>query len=304
MMKNPSVEDASNVSRYIAKVQQIDRLSREDEHALACRYRETGDAGAAKALIEANLRYVVSIALSYRRYGVRVGDLISEGNVGLMIALKKFDPSRGTRFVTYAAHWIRAYVLDHVIRGWSIVGVGAGPLRSKVFFRLRRERAKILASTSDVDAANDQLAARFGTTTERLATFAQRLEARDVSLDAKVFDDGAATVIDTIPSMLPSQEDTFLSKERSDDVEARVRAAVRELDPRERFIVETRVMADGADELSLAEIGRRLGVSRERARQLEARAKSKLKRRLEEWQHSTSDEPGAAEHAEHHDQAA
>jgi RNA polymerase sigma-32 factor len=267
---------------YIARVQAIPPLSREDEHDLACRVRDIADDDdAARRLIEANLRYVVAIALSYRRYGVRLADLISEGNVGLMIALRKFDPTRGTRFVTYAAHWIRAYVLDHVIRAWSIVGVGAGPLRSKVFFRLRREKARILASTSDITEANERLAERFGTTSEKISMMANRLEARDVSLDAKVFDDGAATVLDTVPGSDPSQEEQFLHHERSSSVNECVREAVEKLDPRERFIVEVRMMADHADELSLAEIGRRLGVSRERARQLEARAKQKLRRHLE-----------------------
>jgi RNA polymerase sigma-32 factor len=274
--------DASpTLSHYIARVQGIQPLSREHEYELAVRVRDHDDRIAARQLVEANLRYVVAIALSYRRYGVRLADLVSEGNVGLMIALKKFDPDRGTRFVTYAAHWIRAYVLDHVIRAWSIVGVGAGPLRSKVFFRLRREKAKIMAATSDLIEANERLAERFGTTSEKIAILAHRLEARDVSLDTKVFEDGAATVLDTLPSGGPSQEEEYLGHERSSALHGWVRDAVEKLDPRERFIIEVRMMADGAEELSLAEIGRRLGVSRERARQLEARAKQKIKRHLE-----------------------
>jgi RNA polymerase sigma-32 factor len=272
---------SSSLSQYIARVQAIQPLSREREYALACRVRDHDDREAARELVEANLRYVVAIALSYRRYGVRVADLVSEGNVGLMIALKKFDPDRGTRFVTYAAHWIRAYVLDHVIRAWSIVGVGAGPLRSKVFFRLRREKAKIMASTSDLVEVGEKLAERFGTTPEKITMLAHRLEARDVSLDTKVFDDGVATVLDTLPSNGPSQEEEYLGHERSSAIHEWVREAVEKLDPRERFIVQVRIMADGPEELSLAEIGRRLGVSRERARQLEARAKQKIKRHLE-----------------------
>jgi len=277
----PESNRAATLSQYIARVQAIQPLSREHEYELACRVRDHDDAEAARQLVEANLRYVVAIALSYRRYGVRLADLVSEGNLGLMIALRKFDPSRGTRFVTYAAHWIRAYVLDHVIRAWSIVGVGAGPLRSKVFFRLRREKAKILASTSDAIEANERLAERFGTTPEKITMLAHRLEARDVSLDGKVFDDGAATLLDTMPGNGPSQEEAFMGEERSHAIHDRVREAVEKLDPRERFIVEFRMMADGPDELSLAEIGRRLGVSRERARQLEARAKQKIRRHLE-----------------------
>jgi RNA polymerase sigma-32 factor len=272
---------SSTLSQYIARVQAIQPLSREREYELARRVRDRDDRAAARELVEANLRYVVAIALSYRRYGVRVADLVSEGNVGLMIALKKFDPDRGTRFVTYAAHWIRAYVLDHVIRAWSIVGVGAGPLRSKVFFRLRREKAKIMASTSDLVEVGEKLAERFGTTPEKITMLAHRLEARDLSLDTKVFDDGAATMLDTLPSGGPSQEEQYLGHERSSAIHAWVREAVEKLDPRERFIVQVRIMAEGPEELSLAEIGRRLGVSRERARQLEARAKQKLRRHLE-----------------------
>jgi RNA polymerase sigma-32 factor len=282
-LPRPSADASASLSQYIARVQAVEPLTREREYALACRVRDLDDRDAARQLVEANLRYVVAIALSYRRYGVRLADLISEGNVGLMIALKKFDPGRGTRFVTYAAHWIRAYVLDHVIRAWSIVGVGAGPLRSKVFFRLRREKAKILALTSDPVQANERLAERFGTTSEKIAILAHRLEGRDVSLDAKVFDDGAATVLDTLPSSGRTQEEEFLVHERSTAIVACVREAMEKLDPRERFIVEVRMMADGPDELSLAEIGRRLGVSRERARQLEARAKQKIKRHLETY---------------------
>jgi RNA polymerase sigma-32 factor len=277
----PESNRAATLSQYIARVQAIQPLSREHEYELACRVRDHDDPVAARQLVEANLRYVVAIALSYRRYGVRLADLVSEGNLGLMIALRKFDPTRGTRFVTYAAHWIRAYVLDHVIRAWSIVGVGAGPLRSKVFFRLRREKAKILASTSDAVEANERLAERFGTTADKITMLAHRLEARDVSLDGKVFDDGATTLLDTLPGNGPSQEDAYLGEERSHAIHDRVREAVEKLDPRERFIVEYRMMADGPDELSLAEIGRRLGVSRERARQLEARAKQKIRRHLE-----------------------
>ena len=273
------VEDSSTVHGYIARVHAIPAMSREEEHDLAVRVRDQKDRDAGRRLLEANLRHVVSIALSYRRYGLRLAELIAEGNVGLTIALAKFDPDRGTRFVTYAAHWIRAFVLDYVIRGWSIVGVGSGPLRSKVFFRLRREKARILAATQDSQEVSKQLAVRFGTTPEKVVELAQRLEARDVSLDAPRFDDGAS-MVDGLPSSLPSQEEGLLDRERADNVSECVRAAVRELDPRERFIVEARMMADAPEELSLAEIGRRLGVSRERARQLEARARQKLRQRL------------------------
>jgi RNA polymerase sigma-32 factor len=276
-----SFDISTDVSRYMDRAQKIPRLSREEEYALAVRFRDHADREAADRLVSANLRHVVAIALRYRRYGMPVSDLISEGNVGLMTALGKFDPDRGTRFVTYAAHWIRALILDHVIRAHSLVGVGSGPLRSKVFFRLRREKAKIMAGTLDTALVNEQLAGKFNVTTEKIAALSERLEARDLSLDLPVGDDGSQTILDTLASTLPLQEERLASAERASKLSSSVRDAVKDLDPRERYIVETRIMADAHDELSLAEIGRRLGVSRERARQLEVRARAKLKKSLQ-----------------------
>jgi RNA polymerase sigma-32 factor len=276
-----SFEISGELSHYMDRAQKIPRLSREEEYALAVRVRDQADKQAADKLISANLRHVVAIALRYRRYGLPVSDLISEGNVGLMTALGKFDPDRGTRFVTYAAHWIRALILDHVIKAHSLVGVGSGPLRSKVFFRLRREKAKIMAGTLDPTLVNEQLAAKFNMTTEKIAALGERLEARDVSLDLPVGEDGSQTIIDTLASTLPLQEERLASAERASKLSSSVRDAVKDLDPRERYIVEVRIMADARDELSLAEIGRRLGVSRERARQLEVRARAKLKKSLQ-----------------------
>jgi RNA polymerase sigma-32 factor len=278
---NKLYDNPTELSRYMDRAQSIPRLSREDEHELGVLVRDHGDKAAADKLILANLRYVVAIALRYRRYGLPVADLISEGNVGLMTALNKFDPDRGTRFVTYAAHWIRALILDHVIRSHSMVGVGSGPLRSKMFFRLRREKAKILALTMDTENVNEQLGKKLGLSAEKVALLGERLEARDVSLDLPAREDGTQAIVDTLASGSPSQEDRFSDAERAGKLSSSVREAVKDLDARERFIVEVRIMADGPDELSLAEIGRRLGVSRERARQLEARARAKLKKRLQ-----------------------
>jgi RNA polymerase sigma-32 factor len=133
------------ISRYIAMVQAFPQLSREEEMDLAKAWSERGDEEAADKLVRAHLRYVVAIALKYRRYGVPLSELIAEGNFGVVHALKKFQPDRGNRFVTYAAYWIRAYVLNYVIRSWSLVGAGSGALRSKMFFRLRRR----LGSTNE-----------------------------------------------------------------------------------------------------------------------------------------------------------
>ena len=275
-----SREQTSAVSRYIHYVRQLPELSREEEADLARTYRDTGDQKAAAHLALANLRHVVSIAISYRRYGIPLADLIAEGNFGIVHAIRKYDPERGNRFVTYAAYWVRAYILNHVIHSWSLVGVGSGPLRSKMFFRLRRERARIAGLVGEGEEGDKMLAEKFGAPAEKVLEMARRLEARDVSLDTKVFEDGARSLVDTLVADEQDQEERFSRAEEGQILREKLTLAVQNLDTRERYIVEARMMADPEEELSLAEIGRRLGVSRERARQLEARAKKKLRDRL------------------------
>lgn len=274
-------EHDSALSRYIERVRAIPPLGREEEHELALRSAR-GDLEARARLVEANLRFVVAVALQYRRYGIRLADLIAEGNLGLMIAARKFDPSRGTRFVTYAGYWIRALVLDLVVRSASMVGAGSGPLRSKLFFRLRRERARVANLAADAEARHEMLAERFDTTPDKIEQMLRRLDARDVSLDATVYPESGTTLLDTLQAGEPDQETAVSSKEQARILEERMSAALGQLDQRERFIVEQRYMGD--EVVSLAAIGRKLGVSRERARQIEARAKQKLRRSLEGMQ--------------------
>lgn len=268
------------LSRYITMAQQVPQLSREDEVCLAKRWAQEQDTRAADQLVRAHLRYVVAIALKYRRYGLPLTELIAEGNFGVVHALKKFEPDRGNRFVTYAAYWIRAYILNYIIRSWSLVGVGSGALRSKMFFKLRRERVRITNLVGEGEEADELLAKKFNMTRSQVVKMVRRLEARDVSLDSKVFDDSMTSLVDTLVSPDRDQEESFASTQVREHMTDAVRCAIETLDPRERYIVEKRLMADGEEELSLAEIGRRLGVSRERARQLEARAKRKLRARI------------------------
>ena len=267
-----------SLSSYITRVKEIPALTREEEHELALLVRAHDDAAAAEKLVHANLRYVVAIAITYRRYDLRLGDLIAEGNVGLVTAVRKFDPDKGTRFVTYAAYWIRALILNFVIRSWSLVGSGSGPLRSKMFFRLRRERARMSNLSSENGEAMEHLATQLGMTSLKLEGMMQRLENRDVSLDQLVYADGKTAGVDLLLDPGEPQDEIVLARERESLLDGRVRGAMQYLDARERYIVEQRMMSE--DEMSLAEIGRRLGVSRERARQLEARAKKKLRKCL------------------------
>jgi RNA polymerase sigma-32 factor len=271
-----------SLSFYIAAAHAHPVLSREDEHALTVRWLTDKDEAARDELVRAHLRYVVSIAFKYHRYGLPLAELVAEGNFGLVHGLQKFDPSRGTRFVTYASYWIRAYILNYVIRSWSMVGGGSGVLRSKLFFKLRRERARIANSMPDGVEADEALAEALGLPLAKVAAMTRALDARDVSLDAPVYSDSATTLGDTLASNDSNLEQNFVDSETGGYARQAVGEALRELDQRERYIVEKRLMADNEDELSLAEIGRQLGVSRERARQLEARAKKKLKSRITE----------------------
>jgi RNA polymerase sigma-32 factor len=268
------------LSRYMTMVQKLPKLTREDELELCKQWQNHADTKARDKLVRCHLRYVVAIALKYRRYGLPLSELIAEGNFGIVHALSKFEPDRGNRFVTYAAYWIRAYILNYIIRSWSLVGVGSGALRSKMFFKLRREKVRISNLVGEGEQADEMLAERFNVSRDQIVAMVRRLEARDVSLDAKVFDDAVTSLVDTLASTDMDQEEIYANSQDNHRVSDVVNTALLVLDKRERYIVEHRLMADSEEEVSLAEIGRRLGVSRERARQLEARAKRKLKQKI------------------------
>jgi RNA polymerase sigma-32 factor len=274
----PPIDRAT--ARYMETTSNFSLLSREEEATLWRLIRSEGDRRATDKLVQAHLRDVVFIAKKHRLYGVPMADLIAEGNLGLLHALGKFDPARGVRFGTYAAHWIRAYVVTHVLRSWSLVGGSSGALRSGLFFRLRRERARLeTLHGSGADTAR-LLAERMGVSEDQLRLLLGQLDARDLSIDTPLYSESAVTIADR----LAASDDT----ERSyDEEQARKQAATAleeallVLDRRERFIAEARWLADAETELSLADIGRELGVSRERARQLETRARAKMKKVLE-----------------------
>ncbi|MEO7032661.1 MAG: sigma-70 family RNA polymerase sigma factor [Polyangiaceae bacterium] len=271
-------ESHAATAHYLSTVQGYPVLSREQELALLRSWRDQNDERAREALVRSMLRHVVSIARRYQRYGVPLGELISEGNFGVVRALNKFDAERGTLFMTYASYWVRACILQHVLRSWSIVGSGLP--RSKLFFKLRRERAKLTSLTGEGEHAEALLAERLNVSPARLQSLLERVDLRDYSLDAEVFQDGAMTLVNTLPAPGLNQEQLALAIEFGENAQAAVREALTLLDDRERYIVENRLLADREAELSLAEIGRVLGVSRERARQLEDRAKRKLKARI------------------------
>jgi RNA polymerase sigma-32 factor len=284
-MGRPLEEDAG-FSAYLAAIQHFEPLDREEELKLARRWRRRGDRDAADTLVRANLRFVVKIAMGYRGYGLKVSDLVEEGNIGLCEAVRRFDPARNLRFMTYAAYWIRAYILAHVLKQWSMVGVGTGPLQSKLFFRMARERAKIttaLGADGTPSLVEERLARKFGTSAERIRDMTGRLEAKDMSLDAAAWRDGNATALELLADdHSEGQEDRFERMQRDEIVRHRVHGVARGLSARERYILSRRLLCDEAD--TLAEIGKHLNLSRERVRQIEDRLKLKLRRALPEFE--------------------
>lgn len=269
------------LQRFVNKVNKLPRLSAPEEKELARRWRDQRDSAAADRIICAHLGYVVAIAVKYRRYHVPLAELVAEGNLGLLKALDKFDPELDIRFVTYAAFWVRSHIVTHVLKSWSIAQNGAAPLRSKLFFKLRRERARAAARFGDGPQFEAELEARTGIRRERLRTMLMRLDAHDVSLDEPVLDGDGGSRLDSVLASGAGSDEYLTQQQTSSLSRSVVRAALRVLDPRELFVVESRMLAAEEDELSLAEIGRRLGVSRERARQLEVRAKEKLRQQIE-----------------------
>jgi RNA polymerase sigma-32 factor len=267
----------SGFQKYLTAIGRYPLLDRERELALATAYRD-GDAGSGDLLVCCNLRYVVKIAIGYRGYGFRLSELVAEGNVGLLQAVRRFEPERGLRFMTYASYWVRAHVLSYILKHWSLVGVGTGPMQSKLFFRLHREKAKLMARTGNNENVTARLAEKFNCTEDRIRRMEQRIDGRDVSLDAKAYRDGSVTIMDTLSDGEATQESAVCREEVARLVRERVAHALTRLDDREQVIVHHRLL--GGEKQTLSELGKQLGLSRERVRQLEQRVKTKLRRTL------------------------
>lgn len=263
---------------YLARVNGYAKLTREREGELAARWKDLRDQSARDELIRSQLRTVVTVARRYRVCSVTLDELISEGNYGLVHALDKFDPERGTRFVTYAIYWVRAHILAHLARSRTLVSTG---IHSKVLAKLRREKGR--GSSLEGLDGDAQIAEKLKITIERLRSLEARLDVCEVPF-CEDSEAGVALRFDSFGATFPSGEEAILSNERSRYVREALAQALDGLDARERYIVERRLMVDEDEELSLATIGRDLGISRERARQLESRAKRKVKSRLDLWQ--------------------
>lgn len=259
---------------YLAQISRFDLLSREEEVELATRYRRRGDLEAAHRLICANLRFVVKIANEYRAYGMKGLDLVQEGNIGLMMAVKKFDPERGIRLITYAVWWIRAYIQSFIIRSWSLVKIGTTQAQKRLFFKLSQAREAIRRLTGGEDDL-EEVARRLHVRDEEVTEMTLRMGARDASLDLELNEGDDYSLMDSLADDRHNQEDQLLQREEQTLLSARVQQALGRLNERERRIVHDRILSDHP--LTLQELAEVYGISRERIRQLEKNALEKLK---------------------------
>jgi len=274
----PSVGAHGGLTRYLEEIRQFPMLEPQQEYMLAKSWREHGDRDAAHQLVTSHLRLVARIAMGYRGYGLPIGEVISEGNVGLMQAVKRFDPDKGFRLATYAMWWIRAAIQEYILRSWSLVKMGTTAAQKKLFFNLRKIKGQLKA-LEEGDLRPDQvkqIATRLGVTEEDVISMNRRL-AGDSSLNAPVRNDAeSGEWQDWLVDDTMDQETALAESEERDNRRGMLNDALKGLNARERRVFEARRLAE--DPLTLEELSAEFGVSRERIRQIEVRAFEKVQK--------------------------
>jgi RNA polymerase sigma-32 factor len=273
---------SGGTTRYLEEIRRFPMLEAEEESLLAKRWREHGDRDAAHKLVTSHLRLVAKIAVGYRGYGLPIAEVISEGNVGLMQAAKRFDPQKGFRFATYAIWWIKAAIQEYILRSWSLVKMGTTANQKKLFFNLRKAKSKISA-LEEGDLRPDQvklIAKRLGVTEQDVVDMNRRLGG-DVSLNAPSRDDGNSgrEWQDWLVDEASDQESRLAESEELEDRKKALGEALAVLAKRERRIFEARQLAD--DPITLENLAVEFGISRERVRQIEVRAFQKVQREVQ-----------------------
>jgi RNA polymerase sigma-32 factor len=271
----PVLSAEGGLSRYLAEIRRFPMLQPEEEYMLAKSWREHGDRDAAHRLVTSHLRLVAKISMGYRGYGLPIGEVISEGNVGLMQAVKRFEPEKGFRLATYAMWWIRASIQEYILRSWSLVKMGTTANQKKLFFNLRKAKSQISA-LEEGDLRPDQvaiIATKLGVSEKEVIDMNRRLSG-DASLNAPIRQEGEGEWQDWLVDAGTSQESVLVEQEESSNRMAALKQALGVLNERERRIFEARRLSD--DPVTLEELSSEFGISRERVRQIEVRAFEKV----------------------------
>ena len=270
---------SNSLQSYLAQIRNHPVLSREEEYELAMKLRETGDLEAARQLIVSNLKFVVRIANEYKNYNVNTMDLIQEGNIGLMKAVRGFDPTKGYRLISYAVWWIRAYIQNHIMKTWSLVKVGTNQSQRKLFYKLRSTKNKIEATGAEMgEDIYSEIAKELDVPDSQVIEMDRIMSGKDLSLDANVEGSTERTYLDVLG-------DTFDQEQFLEDSQARplvakkIEEALANLKDRERYIIERRILTDSPE--TLEKLSRKFGISRERVRQIEKNALNKIRKEFQ-----------------------
>ncbi len=261
------------LQRYLAEIRRFPLLSREEEHKLAVEFKEFGNIEAAYKLVTGNLRLVVMIAREYQKALKSLLDLIQEGNMGLMEAVKNFDPYRGVRFPSYAVWWIRAYIIRYIMNDWRMVKIGTTQAQRKLFFNLQKEKERIEAE--GLTPGPKLLAQRLNVKEDEVVEMEQRLANRDLSVDMPIGEDEEATMLNFLPDQKQNPEEHFAESQYRELLQQKMEDFARTLKDKELVIFRERLLNE--DPVTLREIGEKYSISRERVRQIEERLKKKLK---------------------------
>lgn len=272
---------SNTFQRYLAEISNNPVLSREEEYKLAMKYKEEGDLESARKLINSNLKFVVHIANEYKNYGINMMDIIQEGNIGLMKAVKGFDPTKGYRLISYAVWWIRAYIQNHLMKSWSLVKVGTNQSQRKLFYKLRSTKNKMgIDGNSPVNEIYSEIAKELDVTTSHVREMDQRMTIKDLSLDSNLSTDRDETHLDYLRDETINQEQFIEDNQVQSIVNENMQKALKTLKDRERYIIEKRILTD--QPLTLEELGQKFNISRERVRQIESAALKKIKKIFKE----------------------
>jgi RNA polymerase sigma-32 factor len=278
----PSLSGEGNLSRYLQEIRKFPMLEPEEEYMLAKRWKEREDPDAAHRLVTSHLRLVAKIAMGYRGYGLPLSELISEGNVGMMQAVKRFDPDRGFRLATYAMWWIRASIQEYILHSWSLVKMGTTAAQKKLFFNLRKLKGQMQA-IEEGDLSPEQvskIATRLGVPEEEVVNMNRRLAAPDSSLNAAVKAEGDMEWQDWLVDETPNQEARLGDSQELGQRKHMLAQALKGLTDRERHIIVERRLVD--EPKTLEDLSAKYGISRERVRQIEVRAFEKLQKSMKQ----------------------
>ena len=269
---------ANSLEKYLTEISNYEILSREEEAKYAQEYRNSGDLQSARKLITANLKFVVKIAMEYRNYGLNLMDVIQEGNLGLMQAVTKFDPTKRYRLISYGVWWIRAYIQNFIMKNWSLVKIGTTQGQRKLFYKIRSAKSLYNSGNLSLEEYYQKLSMDLKVSIKEIKEMDQRMGGKDYSLDEEIKSEEKQTRIEFLPSGADSQEDIVIESQQRKELESSLKEAIETLNERESFIIKNRLLSD--KQVTLEKLGKKFKISRERVRQIEKTAIKKIKKIL------------------------